>query len=341
MSVLENDIWKESKLCRRRLQMISLYLLLFALVILSIGLFWITQPLPWISVRQNAEQLVSPERLKLHIRKLSEDFFPRHYAHQQNQDRTADYIKQEFEKAGARVSEQKFTVNGEVYRNVIGNLGNPNAEKIVIGAHYDTAGAMPGADDNASGVTGLIELAYLLSKEDLPLQIELVAYNLEEPPFFGSNQMGSYAHAESLSRSNVKIRLMICLEMIGYFSDEPESQNFPISVMNILYPTTGNFIAIVGNVSNGFTTRQLKAEMLRSSDLPVYSMNSPSFVNGVDFSDHRNYWKFGYNAVMITDTAFFRNKNYHSDEDTWEKLDYSRMAKVVEGVFSGIKQIAK
>jgi Zn-dependent M28 family amino/carboxypeptidase len=200
---------------------------------------------------------------------------------------------------------------------------------------------LPVADDNASGVAGLIELAYLLAKEDLPLQIELVAYNLEEPPFFGTNQMGSFFHADNLKNQNAKVSLMICLEMIGYFSDEPNSQDFPVSLMSLFYPSKGNFIAVVGNLNNGFTVRKFKAEMLKTHDLLVYSINAPPFLPGVDFSDHSNYWNFGYNALMITDTAFYRNENYHSAQDTWEKLDYSRMAQVVESTFNAIKEISR
>lgn len=280
---------------------------------------------------------VKAEKLKFHVEKISKEFFPRNSANIVNLDKTANYIQDEFKKAGGKVSTQIFEANGNKYRNIVAIFGAETSERIVVGAHYDAAGNTPAADDNASGVAGLIELAYLLGQtEKLPMQIELVAFTLEEPPFFGTNKMGSYIHAESLSKQNIKIRLMISLEMIGYFSDKPGSQDFPISLMSLCYPTTGNFITVIGTLNDGLSVRNFKNSMLEATDLPVYSINAPSFINGIDFSDHRNYWKFGYRAVMITDTAFYRNPFYHSPLDTAEKLDYHRMSLVVQSVYQAV-----
>ena len=134
---------------------------------------------------------------------------------------------------------------------------------------------------------------------------------------------------------------MVCLEMIGYFSDEPNSQAFPLSLGKLLYPTTGNFISIVGNFSNIRTIRDFKAGMRAATTLPVYSINAPSFVTGVDFSDHRNYWQAGYDAIMITDSAFYRNKNYHTVDDTYDKIDYVHMAEVVNATYSAVVNASK
>ncbi|MBC7798620.1 MAG: M28 family peptidase [Pyrinomonadaceae bacterium] len=272
---------------------------------------------------------------------MSENLSPQKIGFLDSLDKKADYIKSEFEKSGAQISEQTFTVDGKVYRNVIADFGANDKEKIIVGAHYDTAKDFSGADDNSSGIAGLIELSRLLSQTELPLQIELVAYALEEPPYFATQQMGSFIHADSLKKQNANVRLMICLEMIGYFTDENDSQNYPVSLLKLFYPSKGNFIVVVGSFGNGLTTRRLKASMISGVDLPIYSINAPDFVNGVDFSDHRNYWKLGYNAVMITDTAFYRNKNYHSNNDTSEKLDYPRMAKTIEATFAAIIEISK
>lgn len=272
---------------------------------------------------------------------LSETLAPRGGKLADNLNKKAAFIRQEFEKTGAKVSEQVFTVGSEDYRNVIAVFGKESPERIVVGAHYDTAGGHPGADDNSSGTAGLLELARLLSNADLPLQVELVAYSLEEPPYFGTTKMGSYFHAKSLNDNNVKVRLMLCLEMIGYFSDAANTQDYPVSLMSLLYPSKGNFVAIVGNVENGLTVRNVKSEMLKSVTSPVYSINAPGFIEGIDFSDHRNYWQFGYNAVMITDTAFYRNKTYHTHQDTWEKLDYERMAQVVDATFTVVASFGK
>ncbi len=227
-------------------------------------------------------------------------------------------------------------MNGATYRNIVLRFDGTGDEAIIVGAHYDADYETHGADDNASGVAGLIELARLLAVEKHNLPIELVAFSLEEPPFFGSMQMGSYIHARSLSEQGSRVRLMVCLEMIGYYSDEPNSQNFPLILGRLYYPSKGNFAMIVGNMSNGLSVRSFKRSMASISGLDTYSINAPSFFGGADLSDHRNYWNFGYDALMITDTAFFRNKAYHTVGDTADRLDYVKMALVVDGVNAAV-----
>jgi hypothetical protein len=148
--------------------------------------------------------------------------------------------------------------------------------------------------------------------------------------------MGSAVHASSLAGSKAQVSGMICLEMLGYFSDEPGSQAFPAPGMGLLYPSRGNFIAVVGNGSSWWFTRNVKARMDGAIGLPVRSINAPALVPGVDFSDHYNFWKHGWNAVMITDTAFYRNPNYHEVTDTPDTLDYERMAHAVTGVYAAM-----
>lgn len=300
--------------------------------------FWITQPLIFTPKIESVSQ-IDAEKLRIHVEKISNEFYPRSHVNLHNLNKTADYIREEFEKSGGKVSEQKYRLEGKEFRNIIVNFGEESEERFVIGAHYDSCGDTIGADDNASGVAGLIELAYQLGKEKPSRQIELVAYTLEEPPFFATTGMGSHVHAKSLKDNNVKVSLMISLEMIGYFSDEENSQEFPVSFLKLFYPTKGNFISIVGNFTNGLSVRKVKSAMQSAGDFPVYSANVPKIIPGVDFSDHRNYWIFGYDAIMITNTAFYRNKNYHTTADTPEKLDYLRMAKVVDGVYKFLKTL--
>jgi hypothetical protein len=160
---------------------------------------------------------VDPERLRKHVTALSETFAPRDYTHVENLDRAADYIEREFREAGGEISEQAFVVDSQHYRNIIARFGPETKERIVVGAHYDVCGPYPGADDNASGIAGLIELAHLLGKQKLRTRVELAAYTLEEPPFFRTEQMGSAVHAESLVEAHAELRAMLCLEMIGVF----------------------------------------------------------------------------------------------------------------------------
>lgn len=153
--------------------------------------------------------------------------------------------------------------------------------------------------------------------------------------------MGSSVHAQSLRQQNVRVRAMFSLEMIGCFSDAPNSQRFPAGVLGAFYPSTGNFIGVVGRLRDWSLVRRTKAAMRNASPLPVYSVNAPIFVAGVDFSDQLNYWHAGYDALMITDTAFYRNRNYHTAQDTEEKLDYQRMAMVVEGVYAAVIDLSR
>ena len=157
---------------------------------------------------------------------------------------------------------------------------------------------------------------------------------IKEPPFFRTENMGSFQHARELARDKREVRLMMSLEMIGYFRDEPESQRFPVGCLGAFYPDQGNFVAIVGRFGDFGETRRVKALFRGASDLPAESINAPRSVPGVDFSDHASYWRFGFPAVMVTDTAFLRNPNYHGAGDTPATLDYRRMAQVVQAAYA-------
>lgn len=281
---------------------------------------------------------VDPARLEAHVKKLSVDFYPRSFDHVAKLARTAAYIEEQFKEAGAQVSIQDVVVDETRYKNVVARFGPERGRLLVIGAHYDSHGGTPGADDNASGIAGLLELAHLLGKSAPGRPVELVAYTLEEPPHFRSPHMGSVWHARALKAEGRDVELMLSLEMIGYFSDSPGSQAYPLAAMKLAYPDRGNFIALVGQFGDFGLSRSVKAAMSGASDLPVYSLNAPAFVQGVDFSDHRSYWAQGFPALMVTDTAFMRNQNYHRPGDTFDKLDYKRMAMVVQSVYAVVGQ---
>ncbi|MGI9381043.1 MAG: M28 family peptidase, partial [Methyloligellaceae bacterium] len=232
--------------------------------------------------------------------------------------------------------EQAYELRGETYRNLICAFGPEDAPRVVIGAHYDVHfNNNPGADDNASGIAAIVELARLIKEHEpvLSHRIELVAFTLEEQPHFQTSDMGSYQYAEKLFRKNVPVKLMISVEMIGYFSDIPASQSYPTSFLKLLYPGRGNFIGVVGQALDRTIVKRAKRLLTVSPDLPVYSINAPAFIPGIDRSDHRNFWRFNFPAVMITDTANFRNPNYHTANDRPETLDYEKMKFVVEGLY--------
>jgi hypothetical protein len=335
MSASIETQWRSQRERRRRLVRITLILCLIIATLGVLGWFSITQPL-FSQPKPGPTVSVDPARLETDVRQLSEQLLPRDQTHTSNLDRVASYIRARLSETSGRLSEQPFTISGNTYRNVICSFGPQSNERIIVGAHYDSYHEYPAADDNASGVAGLIELARLLSPTNLPMQVDLVAYTLEEPPYFGTAHMGSVMHARSLRKDGINVKAMLSLEMIGYFSDAPGSQSFPVSLLRAFYPSQGNFIAVVGSLGEGGMARRVKRAMIGSSSLPVYSINAPRFVPGVDFSDHLSYWKAGYEALMITDTAFFRNHNYHTANDTAEKLDYRRMAMVVAGVYGAV-----
>ncbi len=306
------------------------------LVVLSL---WLTQPVFVASGAAPPPSLL-PARLRTHVEALA-GFAPRDLSHPANLDRAAAYIDAEFRQAGGDVYQQSYWVERKEFRNVIARFGPESEERVVVGAHYDAFDDYPAADDNASGVAGLIELAYLLGQAKLPLRVELVAYTLEEPPQFRGTLMGSAIHASGLAAGGVRLRAMIGLEMIGFFSDAPGSQQYPVSGLKLLYPDSGNFISVVGNFLDASLVRRVKKAMTAANDLPVRSINAPRFVPGIDFSDHLNYWDHGYRAVMISDTAFYRNPHYHLPSDKPETLDYERMAKVVQQLFAAVMELAR
>lgn len=281
-----------------------------------------------------------PARLEQMVRKLAVEFPDRTFDNTPRLEGAAIYVESQLSALGFAVESQRFEAQGRSYRNLVVKLGPDTQDVLVVGAHYDVAGEQPGADDNASGVAGLIELARLLKGQELRQRVELVAYANEEPPFFRTPYMGSAIHAKALKTTGRRASLMLSLECIGYFSDEPGSQQHPLRLLNAIYPTTGNFISLVGFYQDGEVSRQVKTAMQSTSGLPVYSINAPGFVVGVDFSDHLNYWNEGFVGMMVTDTAFYRNKAYHTPQDTADRLDYRRMAQVVDGVRAAVMQHA-
>jgi len=249
-------------------------------------------------------------------------------------DAAAAWIGESFAAAGCAPRERRYEAFGQVYRNVVCPLGPQTGPLVVIGAHYDVHKA-PGADDNASGIAAILELARLIgeAKPALTHRLQLVAFTLEEPPHFRRETMGSFVYARDLAASGTPVKLMVSVEMVGYFSDAPGSQRYPVGALAWLYPDRGDFIGVVGRTLDRTPVGRVKALMAAAIPLPVWSINAPVALAGIDFSDHRSFWQLGLPAVMVTDTAFLRNPNYHSTTDTPDTLDYRRLAQVVDGLY--------
>ncbi|MBB4807960.1 hypothetical protein HNP38_003300 [Chryseobacterium defluvii] len=272
--------------------------------------------------------------MKKHLQSIVETPQFRNHKNIDQLNAVAEYIRHDFNKYGDSTGFQEYKVNGQTYKNVISSFGTEHTKRIIIGAHYDVCGDQKGADDNATGVTALLELARMLKGQKLNYRIDLVAYTLEEPPYFRTENMGSYVHARYLKDNNIAVYGMASVEMIGYFSEEKGSQEFPVGILSWIYGNKGDFITLVKRFSGaGPFVKNFISNFKSSQQIKTETFPAPKFVTGVDFSDHLNYWKFGYSALMITDTSFFRNKNYHETTDTLDTLDLPRMAKVIDGIF--------
>lgn len=315
-------------------------------LILIVVVIWFAGSQPILFAPQKVDTPeVSSKRLEANVRFLSE-VLPKRLGTENNLNPTVHWIEKKLAPFASKPHEksyrQSYKVEDENFHNIFMEFSADSKHKskdtIIVGAHYDSAHGFAGADDNASGVATLIELAKILSenRESLLNKVVLAFYPLEEPPYFRTNKMGSFVHAARLKEKKQNVKLMISLDMVGFFTDEENSQHLPFPLMNKIYPTQGNFIAIVANLSNMMSVRKVKTHFKSATDLPVHSFNSPAFVQGIDFSDHLNFWYHGYPAVMITDTSFNRNKHYHTEYDTAEKLDYVKMAEVVKAIYQTV-----
>lgn len=305
----------------------------FAVAFCMMGLIalWITQPLVTMPSKAVLPS-VSEGNLKADVRTLASTYARRDFAHPSILEEVAALLEARFAVAGGRVNSQRYSVDGADYRNVIARFGPEQGAVTIIGAHYDVAEGSGGADDNASGIAALLELARLLGKQPPNVPVDLVAFALEEPPAFRTPDMGSYRHAAAIAQGKDRPNSVLVLEMIGFFTDAAASQRYPSPLLSLIYPDRGDFIAVVGNLSNAGLVRETKAA-LSLAGVPTRSINAPVWLPGIDFSDHASYWVHGIPAVMVTDTAFYRNPHYHKPTDVPETLDYKRMAQVVQGVF--------
>ncbi len=278
--------------------------------------------------------------LRFVVSRLAVGIGPRSHQDPDALSRAEEFIAGEFRSLGFAVERQAFAFKQNTYANLIAELrGHVQPERIlIVGAHYDTVPGTPGADDNASGVAGLLGLARAMAEVRPATTVRFVAFSMEEPPAYRTHNMGSYRYARSLKEAGALVEGMICLEMIGYFDDSRGSQSYPLPFMSRRYPSAGNYIAMVGNLGSRAFTQKSAAHFRSGVDLPVVTLNAPPIVAGIDFSDHWSFNQFGYRALMVTDTAFYRNPHYHAVTDTPDTLDYQRMAMVVKGLGAAVER---
>jgi Zn-dependent M28 family amino/carboxypeptidase len=281
------------------------------------------------------------ERLKEHLKALTVTIGERSVRFPKNINKTAEYIQSFYQGIGLQARSEAYDYQGFEVANVIAEISSgPNpAHRYLLGAHYDSVAGTVGADDNASAVAVQLETARylkeLFGREKLDLSVKLVSFALEEPPAYRTRFMGSRVYAKKANKEKEKIDGMICLEMVGYACYEPGCQHYPFPLGFFDYPKAGNFIGIVGNFKSGGFSKALITEFQKNIELPVVKLTVPFngwIIPSVRLSDHASFWDQGYKAVMITDSAFFRNPHYHTPADTMEKLDYRFMAELVESL---------
>lgn len=254
----------------------------------------------------------------------------------------ARYIENAFAALGFAVAAQRFEAGAAEVRNIEVEIagGARSSEIVVIGAHYDSVVGAVGANDNGSGVAAVIELARLLKDSKPARTLRFVAFVNEEPPFFKTEAMGSRRYARRARERGENIVAMFSLETVGYYSDRAGSQRYPFP-LGFFYPSTGNFIAFVSNLSSRPLLHEALAAFRRHAEFPSEGVAAPAFIPGVDWSDQWSFWREGYPALMVTDTALYRYPHYHTMEDTPDKVDYERTARLVTGLRAMLRELAQ
>lgn len=285
--------------------------------------------------RLTLETVVSADRLRADVNRLTADFGPRDFRHGEDLGLAAAWIADELRAAGLEVEERPYQLREGRFVNVVARRpgADPSRGAIVVGAHYDTVRGSPGANDNASGVAALLELARTLPAEPSATTQYFVAFATAEPPFFGSDDMGSARFARSLVDAGVTVELMVSLDSVGYYSDARNTQSYPWSALGIFYPERGNFLAVVGDMQSGDALRTAKTglSMPRGVDLKIESIRWPGAAR-IMLSDHLSFRRLDLPAVLVTDTGYLRDPAFHARGDTPERLDYERLADVVRAM---------
>ena len=286
--------------------------------------------------------LTRPENLRETVTALAAGIGPRDLFNNNKASlrKSEDYITARFKAAGCAVDYQEYYAGGVKVKNI--SCARPGAslpgEIVLVGAHYDTFNN-PGADDNASGVAGLLELAEYAAARKYARTLRFVAFVNEEPPFFKKEGMGSAVYAAAARAAGDDIKAALVLEMIGYFSEERFSQRYP-PLIGPFMPQKGNFLAQISNFSSRELAGRIDGAYRAASKLPLKTVSLPSFVPGVDYSDHRSFWDQGYPAVMFTDTSFYRTPHYHKATDLPDTLNYEYMAAFLDGAKAALDELA-
>jgi Zn-dependent M28 family amino/carboxypeptidase len=296
-----------------------------------------TGPLPPLTV----EEAEVRQRLARHVWTLAGEIGERNLWRYEAFDTAARYIAATLQGLGYQVATQEFTVGGRTVQNLAAALPGASlpAEILVVGGHYDSVLGCPGANDNATGVAAVLEIARLLAGQRLARTVRFVAFANEEAPFFQTDTMGSWVYARRARAQGENIVGMLSLETIGYYADTAGSQQYPFP-FGLFYPPVGNFIGFVGNMDSRRLVHRSVASFRQHTAFPSEGTAAPGWLTGIGWSDHWAFWQEGFAAIMVTDTAPFRYALYHTREDTPDKIDYDRTARVVAGLARVMVELA-
>lgn len=313
------------------------------------GLWWLYLRMPGWSFSGSPPPLDGRERelsdaLRTHVRELSETIGVRQYhsAEPEKLAEAADYLASIFAQTGVEPRRLGYRVGSDLHENVELEIpGSGLAEEIVVlGAHYDSPTRSPGANDNATGVAVLLELAKRFAGSQPQRTLRFVGFVNEEPWFFKTEQMGSLVYAKSCRERGDRIVAMLSLETLGFYTDEPESQLYPMRLLDLLFPDAGNFVAFVADSKNGALVRSTIRDFRGGATIPSEGLIALPWLQGMDWSDHWSFWQQGYPGMVVTDTAPYRYPHYHEPEDTLDKLDFDDLARVTLGLEAVVEGLA-
>ena len=325
----------------------ALFAVAAALIAIA-ALLWYSLGMPGRSYQGPLPQATSEEidlaaRLKQHVVAIASE--PHNCDHYPSLEKAAQYIERALAAEGYRVVSQPYEARECAVRNLEATIepteSGPETKTVVVGAHYDSVADAPGANDNGSGTAAVLELARLLKAlHPAHTRLRLVLFVNEEPPYFQTGDMGSYRYAGLLAERNEPVAAMISLETIGYFSDAPGSQQYP-PPFGAVFPNRADFVAFVGMPGSRPLVQEAMGSFRRHAEFPSIGGIAPSFIPGIDWSDHWSFAQHGFQAMMITDTAIFRYPHYHRPTDTPDKVNYERLARITKGIERVLRDMVK
>ncbi|MEQ8382777.1 MAG: M28 family peptidase [Coleofasciculus sp. A1-SPW-01] len=342
--LLSKPWWKIPLL--NRSGVIRLAILSIILLIVIFGAWFLMIRMPGESYHGELPPLTQKEvtlqnALQQDVEKLAGEIGRRNYLYYDGLIAATDFLERELSQAGYKVKRQGYEIDNQTYYNLeVEIIGTEKPQEIVVvGGHYDSVYTSPAANDNGTGAAATLELARLFAGKQPARTLRFVEFVNEEPPFFQTDDMGSLVYAKQCRDRKENIVAMLSLETMGYYSDKIGSQQYPFPLDRI-YPLQGNFIGFIGNLGSRKLVHNVVASFRRHAKFPSEGATLPHKIPGVGWSDQWAFWQQGYPGVMVTDTAPFRYPYYHTDEDTPDKVDYERLARVVAGLEQVITELA-